>query len=126
MPVGRRLHLVAMAPAAEGMLVPSKLTGVQAAGRPCLFLGPAGSEAAALVKGCGLVIDPMDGAAIADAVRAYAADPARCAAEGQRAADRAAAWTVDRAVSAFTGLAGRLVAGRRAALPLLGRLQPHA
>lgn len=120
------LHLVAMDPAAEGMLVPSKLAGVQAAGRPCLFLGPAGSEAAFRVEGCGLVIDPFDGSAIADAVRAYAADPGRCVAEGARAARQSAAWTADRAAAVFAGLARRLVAERRLARPVIGRALPHA
>lgn len=120
------LHLVAMDPAAEGMLVPSKLAGVQAAGRPCLFLGPVGSEAAARVEGCGLVIDPFDGRAIANAVCAYAADPGRCAAEGEHAAQLAQAWTADRAAAAFVGLAERLVEARRAVRPLWGRPLPHA
>ncbi|WP_247882732.1 glycosyltransferase family 4 protein [Azospirillum sp. TSA2s] len=120
------LHLVSMDPAAEGMLVPSKLVGVQAAGRPCLFLGPVGSEAAARVEGCGLVIDPFDGPAIADAVRAYGADPGRCAAEGERAVRLSAAWTADRAAAAFAGLAERLVAERRLARPVMGRPLPHA
>ncbi|MBY6265081.1 glycosyltransferase WbuB [Azospirillum sp. 412522] len=120
------LHLVAMAPAAKGMLVPSKLAGVQAAGRPCLFLGPAGSEAAARVEGCGLVIDPSDGTAIAAAVRSYAADLNRCMAEGELAARNAATWNADRAALAFAGLAERLIVARRAARPLLGRPLPHA
>ncbi|WP_376959403.1 glycosyltransferase family 4 protein [Azospirillum sp. A26] len=120
------LHLVAMDPAAEGLLVPSKLAGVQAAGRPCLFLGPAGSEVAAQMDGCGMVIDPFDGAAIAEAVRAYAAGPDRCAAEGERAARKAEDWTADRAAAAFVGLAERLVEARRAARTLLGRPLPHA
>ena len=120
------LHLVAMDPAAEGLLVPSKLAGVQAAGRPCLFLGPAGSEAAAWVEGCGMVIDPLDGTAITAAVRAYAADPGRCAAEGERAARKSESWTADRAAGAFVGLAERLVETRRAVRPLSGRPLPHA
>jgi len=120
------LHLVAMDPAAKGLLVPSKLAGVQAAGRPCLFLGPAESEAAAQVDGCGMVIDPLDGIAIAAAVQAYATDHGRCAAEGQRAACKAEAWTADRAAVAFIGLAERLVEARRAVRPLLGRPLPHA
>lgn len=120
------LHLVAMDPAAEGLLVPSKLAGVQAAGRPCLFLGPAGSEAAARIAGCGMVIDPFDGTAIAAAVRAYATDRIRCAAEGERAARKAGSWTADRAAAAFVGLAERLVETRRAVRPLYGRPLPHA
>lgn len=120
------LHLVAMAPAAKGMLVPSKLAGVQAAGRPCLFLGPTGSEAAVRVEGCGVVIDPFDGTAIADAVRAYAADPGRCALEGDRAVRMAQAWNADCAAAAFIGLAERLVEARRAVRPLWGRPLPNA
>lgn len=120
------LHLVTMHPAAEGMLVPCKLAGVQAAGRPCLFLGPRGSEAAARVAGCGLVADPFDGAAIADAVRSYAADPLRCAAEGDRAARRSAAWTADHAAAAFAAMAERLLPVRGVPRPMLARLLPHA
>jgi glycosyltransferase involved in cell wall biosynthesis len=120
------LHLVTMHPAAEGMLVPSKLAGVQAAGRPCLFLGPRGSEAAARVAGCGLVIDPFDGAAIADAVRSYAADSMRCAAEGAHAASQSAIWTADRAATAFATLAERLLSARRIPRSMMGRPLPHA
>ncbi|WP_244442528.1 glycosyltransferase family 4 protein [Azospirillum lipoferum] len=115
------LHLVTMHPAAEGMLVPSKLVGVQAVGRPCLFLGPRGSEAAARVGGCGLVIDPFDGAAIADAVRSYAADPLRCAAEGAHAARQSAAWTADGAATAFAAIAERLLPARRITPPMIAR-----
>ncbi|WP_148219243.1 glycosyltransferase family 4 protein [Azospirillum sp. B510] len=120
------LHLVTMDPAAAGLLVPSKLAGVQAAGRPCLFLGPRGSEAAARVDGCGQVIDPFDGAAIADAVRAYATDPLRCAVEGARALSRAGDWNADRAATAFAGLAERLLLARQVGRPLMGRPLPHA
>ncbi|MFP5514294.1 MAG: glycosyltransferase family 4 protein [Alphaproteobacteria bacterium] len=120
------LHLVTMHPAAEGMLVPSKLAGVQAAGRPCLFLGPRGSEVAARLAGCGLVIDPFDGAAIADAVRSYAADPMRCALEGARAARRSAAWTADRAATAFAAIAEGLLPAQRISRPMVARPLPHA
>ena len=123
---GADLHLVTMHPAAEGMLVPSKLAGVQAAGRPCLFLGPRGSEAAARVAGCGLVIDPFDGAAIATAVRSYAADPVRCAAEGAHAANQSAVWTADHAATTFATLAERLLPARRMRRPMMARPLPHA
>ncbi|KAA0581351.1 glycosyltransferase family 4 protein [Azospirillum sp. B21] len=130
------LHLVTMHPAAEGMLVPSKLAGVQAAGRPCLFLGPRGSEAAARVAGCGLVIDPFDGAAIAETVRSYAADPVRCAVEGAHAASQSAVWTADRAATTFASVAEGLLPARRSSRPLssgpvisgptMARPLPHA
>ncbi len=99
------LHLATMEPGAEGLLVPSKVAGALAAGRPCLFLGPVGSEAATLVDGCGLTLDPLDGAGIAAAIRAYAGNPARCAEEGQRALAVAAGWNADIAARRFAALA---------------------
>ncbi|MDQ2105655.1 glycosyltransferase family 4 protein, partial [Azospirillum isscasi] len=54
------VHLATMDERAEGLLVPSKVAGALAAGRPCLFLGPAGSDAAALLEGCGDRLAPDD------------------------------------------------------------------
>lgn len=129
------LHLASMDSRAEGLLVPCKVAGALAAGRPCLFLGPGGSEAAALVDGCGHVLDPADGAGLAAAVRGYARDPARCAAEGRRALSVAARWDADTAARRFAALAESLL-GRSAspvaspvASPLVripGRRLPHA
>ncbi|MBP2298352.1 glycosyltransferase involved in cell wall biosynthesis [Azospirillum picis] len=120
------LHLVSMASDAQGLLVPSKLAGIQAAGRPCLFLGPSGSECARRIGGCGLTVDPFDGEAIAAAVRAYAADPGRVAAEGQRAARQAEAWTLEQAAAAFTALAGARLAAPPTAGIAAGWRVPHA
>ncbi|WP_245986186.1 glycosyltransferase family 4 protein [Azospirillum thermophilum] len=117
------LHLAAMEPDACGLLVPSKVAGALAAGRPCLFLGPAGSDAARLVAGCGAVLDPADGAALARMIRDYAGDPARCAAEGAAAAIRAAGWDADRAAARFGALAAGLLAPARSAG---WRRAPHA
>jgi colanic acid biosynthesis glycosyl transferase WcaI len=121
------LHLASMDPQAEGMLVPCKVAGVLAAGRPCLFLGPAGSEAARRVaeNGCGLVLRPGDGAGLAAAIRGYAADPARCAAEGERALAASVLWTADTAAERFLSVAAALlepVPIRVCAAPSPGRL----
>ncbi|MCW2236936.1 glycosyltransferase involved in cell wall biosynthesis [Azospirillum canadense] len=130
------LHLASMDPRAEGLLVPCKVAGALAAGRPCLFLGPAGSEAAALVDGCGRVLDPADGAGLAAAVRGYARDPVRCAEEGRRALSASVRWGADAAARRFTALAESLL--ERAARPVTtpavatplvrvtGRRLPHA
>lgn len=69
--------------------IPSKLYDAMAVGRPAIVA--AGREAAALVHetGCGLVVPPEDGAAMAEAVRALAADPIHArelGAAGRRAA----------------------------------------
>lgn len=99
------LHLAVMATAAEGLMVPSKSAGALAAGRPCLFLGPPGSEAAHTLRGCGAVLRPDDGAGLAGTIRRYAADPALCAEQGARAAAVAASWTADHAALRFSALA---------------------
>lgn len=56
------LHLVTLRPGLEGLIVPSKLYGALAAGRPVLYVGPAESEAARVVEeaGCGATIAPGD------------------------------------------------------------------
>ena len=86
------VHLVAMDEALAGLVVPSKLYGALAAGRPVVFAGPEASEAARLIEenACGTVVSglgPDDlGAAVADAVASWAAQREACAAAGARAA----------------------------------------
>ena len=111
------LHIVTMDMALLGLVVPSKVYGALAAGRPVVFVGPAASEAARVVAehdagtvvGTGAVVGA--GRAVAAAVRAWRADPARRAAAGARAA-AAAAGGRDAAVAAFDAVlrkqAGRL------------------
>lgn len=113
------LHVAAMDRRASGLLVPCKVYGALAAGRPCLFLGPEGSEAARLLDevGCGIVLAPDDGAGFARAIRAYAADPARCAIEGRRALAASARWDADVAAARFMELAESVRRASHAAAP---------
>jgi colanic acid biosynthesis glycosyl transferase WcaI len=68
------LHLAAMAEPAEGLMVPNKVAGALAAGRPCLLLGPARSDAAALALASGgAVLPPDDALGLADAILSHAA-----------------------------------------------------
>lgn len=66
------VHLACMSDALLGLVVPSKIYGALAAGRPCLFLGPRDSEAARIIleSGRGLVFDPHTGGAELAAVLA--------------------------------------------------------
>jgi len=91
------VHLITLRAPFAGIAVPGKLYGIMAAGRPALFVGPAGCETADAIRraGCGVVIDPTEsdeqgGAAarIVSAIRAWQADPAaaRAAAARGRAA----------------------------------------
>ena len=82
------VHLASMHDRTCGLVVPSKVYGIIAAERPCLFLGPAESEVARLIaeSGCGRVLRSDDGAALASAISELANDPER-----MRAMRRAAA-----------------------------------
>jgi len=56
------IHLVTLRPEMEGLSVPSKVYGIMAVGRPVVFIGPEGSEVAALVReaSCGEVFSPAE------------------------------------------------------------------
>lgn len=94
------LHLASMEPALCGLVVPSKVYGVMAAGRPCLFLGPAESEAARALAAhdAGESVAP---GALAATIRAWLDDPPRCRAAGARARAAAEAWGAGPAAEAF-------------------------
>ena len=73
------LHAVTLLPGCENLVFPSKLYGVAAAGRPVLFIGPAGCEIARVVatEDLGISVTRDSLADAASCVRAIAADPAK-------------------------------------------------
>jgi glycosyltransferase involved in cell wall biosynthesis len=85
------VHLVTVRRGLEGVVVPSKLYSILAAGRPVLVVAAAGSDAARIVteSGCGLAADPRDPAAVAAAICELRSDPARLAEMGRRAREAA-------------------------------------
>jgi colanic acid biosynthesis glycosyl transferase WcaI len=97
------LHLVTIKRGLEGVVVPSKLYSILAAGRPVLALAPEGSDAARVVRraGCGVVVDPDDPAALAAAVRDLAQDRERLAGMGKRALQAAGDFERDRELQLF-------------------------
>ncbi|MEC5163533.1 MULTISPECIES: WcaI family glycosyltransferase [unclassified Janthinobacterium] len=68
------IHLLPQSPEAEDLVLPSKLTGMLASGRPVIATCRAESEIAAVVSGCGMIVPPEDGAALAAAIAALADD----------------------------------------------------
>lgn len=56
------VHLISMRPEMTGVVVPGKLYGIMAAGRPAVFVGPSHCESADLIRraGCGFVVNPGD------------------------------------------------------------------
>jgi len=63
------IHLLPQRAGAADLVMPSKLTGMLASGRPVVCGAAPGTELACVVENCGLVTPPEDGAAMADAVR---------------------------------------------------------
>jgi colanic acid biosynthesis glycosyl transferase WcaI len=66
------IHVVGLARGLAGYIVPSRMWGVLAAGRPVIAAAEDESETAAVVRatGCGLVVPPGDPLRLADAIRA--------------------------------------------------------
>jgi colanic acid biosynthesis glycosyl transferase WcaI len=79
------VHLLPQRADAADLVMPSKLTGMLASGRAVLATAQPDTELCRVVQhdaACGLVVPPQDAPAMAAALRALAADPARRAAFG--------------------------------------------
>jgi colanic acid biosynthesis glycosyl transferase WcaI len=83
------LHLLPQQRLSSGLMMPSKLTGMLASGRPVLATAEPGTELAAWVDGCGRLVSPGDGAALAHAVLLMSQNPAHCRHLGEQARRRA-------------------------------------
>lgn len=81
------IHIVAQKPRTEGLLVPSKIYGTLAVGRPTIFIGPDNCEVAQIVRESrsGFVIAPGDVESAAQALSQLAGDPELRRAMGERA-----------------------------------------
>jgi len=85
------VHIVTVRRGLEGVVVPSKIYGILAAGRPVLALADPRSDVARIVaeSGCGLAVDPDDPVRAAAAILELRRDPARLAEMGRRARETA-------------------------------------
>jgi glycosyltransferase involved in cell wall biosynthesis len=83
------VHLVSLLPALEGLIVPSKLYGIAAAGRPVVFVGAADGEIARLVEQCkcGYSISCGNGERLAGVLKELADIPDAAHALGQNGRD---------------------------------------
>lgn len=82
------VHLVSIKEGLEGLIVPSKLFGILAAGRPAVFVGSPESEIARVLVeyGCGVVVREGDVEGLVTALRELKGDRGRCEAMGAKAA----------------------------------------
>jgi colanic acid biosynthesis glycosyl transferase WcaI len=69
------IHALPQLADAADLVMPSKLTGMMASGRPTVASAAAGTELYAAVLGCGLVVPPGDATAFADAIRQLSESP---------------------------------------------------
>jgi colanic acid biosynthesis glycosyl transferase WcaI len=76
------IHLLPQRADAADLVMPSKLTGMLASGRPVVATAHAGTEVAKIVEGCGIVVPPEDAAAFAEAIAMLANDAGRRSALG--------------------------------------------
>jgi glycosyltransferase involved in cell wall biosynthesis len=79
------LHLVFLRPEFEGLVVPSKVYGIAAAGRAILFVGDGRGEVADLIArhGCGTTVATGDGVGLARVIADLARQPCLIAKLGQ-------------------------------------------
>jgi glycosyltransferase involved in cell wall biosynthesis len=97
------LHLLTIRRGLEGVVVPSKLYPILAAGRPVLVLAHEESDAARVVQrsGCGVVANPDDPAAFVALLRELSRDPQRVAEMSHRAAAVAAEFAREKELQRF-------------------------
>lgn len=81
------IHLVSQKPRTEGLLVPSKIYGALAVGRPVIFIGPTHCEVARIVheSHCGFVVAPDDVESTVQALRQLSLDTELRKTMGERA-----------------------------------------
>lgn len=69
------IHLLPQRADAADLVMPSKLTGMLASGRPVVAGAKRGTALAVAIEGCGLAVEPEDVSAMAEAVRQLAESP---------------------------------------------------
>jgi colanic acid biosynthesis glycosyl transferase WcaI len=81
------VHILSLREGLEGLIVPSKLYGALAAGRPVMYVGPDACEAARVIRrhDLGWAGRPGDAEGLARAVEVAASSPAWCEERGARA-----------------------------------------
>ena len=68
------IHLLPQRADAADLVMPSKLTGILASGRPVIATAHLGTELADVVAGCGWVVEPENTSAFAEAIHHLAQD----------------------------------------------------
>ena len=113
-------HIVSVLEGVEGCVVPCKLFGIMAVGRPALFVGSGRSEIARVLEetGSGEVVAQGDAAGLADRIRALQTDHPRAASMGERGRHALSeVFSREAACAAWAELLEELAPHRRRARP---------
>lgn len=105
------IHVVTVRRGLEGVVVPSKLYSVLAAGRPVLAVVPEKSDVARIVtrSGCGVVVDPDSPASVAEAIRNLVRDRGRLEQMAQRAQAIASEYDIEKQLERFVQVVERVI-----------------
>jgi colanic acid biosynthesis glycosyl transferase WcaI len=79
------VHLIPQKAEAADLVLPSKLGGILASGKPVIVMAKAGTGLALEVQDSGILIPPGDTQALTEAVRSLAIDPKLCSSLGKAA-----------------------------------------
>jgi glycosyltransferase involved in cell wall biosynthesis len=81
------VHIVSLLPALEGLIVPSKIYGIMAAGRPLIFIGDTDGDIGRVIERarCGRFVRVGETIALRDVLRNLATEPEAVAQMGARA-----------------------------------------
>ncbi len=106
------LHIVTVKRGMEGLVVPSKLYPILAAGKPVFVVAPENSDPARIVQraGCGLIADPDDPATVIAMLRWARQNPDALQEMGQRAREIAPEFSADRQCQKFAELIAQTIA----------------
>lgn len=105
------VHLASLRPDLEGLIMPSKLYGILAAGRPLVFIGDPDGEIARVIGAarCGVTVAVDAGADLVAALQRLKSDPETCAAMGERAREVFTnEYAMDKAISRWAEMLDRL------------------
>jgi len=106
------IHLLPQSPDAADLVLPSKLSGMLASGRPVIATCRAGTEISEIVSRCGLVVAPQDSRAFALAISRLADDTTTRLDLGRRAREFAESnFERDAVLGALFGAIERAVPG---------------
>lgn len=108
------VHVASMLDELCGLVVPSKVYGVVAAGRPCVFLGPERSEAARFLieNRCGVVLPRAGGRELAGAIECWISNRVDLDSAQARALEAAALVTFLPALAAFEDTIAHVCGGK--------------